>query len=302
MSYTSSGIAACLALLFAVPQANAQQKAAPDGQWKPVQDVFGFAGDQLAEGAIRFNMPRKDLHVTLAGIEIKPGLALGAWAAFHRVGKDDAMIMGDLVLTSGEVAPVVKALQEGGVEVTAIHNHLVGESPQILYVHMGGHGDPVQLARAVKQAVSLTKTPMPPGGGGGSESADLGFEVAAVEQAMGHKGKVSGGVLHFNLPRDEKLTEGGMPTPDSMGMGTSINFQPAGSGRAAIAGDFAMAGKEVGQVMRILRENGIESVALHSHSLDDVPRLFYMHFWAVDDAVKLAKGLRAALDRTNTKK
>ncbi len=301
MSHTSSRIGLCLALLLAVPQANAQQKAAPDGQWKPVQEIFGFAGDPLGEGAIRFNLPRKDLHVTLGGIEIKPGLALGSWAAFHRVGKDDAMIMGDLVLTSGEVAPVVKALQEGGVEVTAIHNHLIGESPQILYVHMGGHGDPAQLAQAVKQAVSLTRTPMPPGGGG-KESEELAFEVGAVEQALGRKGKVSGGVLHFNVPRDEKLTEGGMPTPDSMGMGTSINFQPAGSGRAAIAGDFAMTGKEVGPVMRVLREHGIESVALHSHALDDVPRLFYMHFWAVGDAVKLAQGLRAALGRTNSKK
>ena len=301
MSKTSSRVGFCLALLLAAPRVDGQEKAAPNGQWKPVQEIFGFAGDPLAEGAIRFNMPRKDLRVTLAGIEIKPGLALGSWAAFHRVGKNDAMIMGDLVLTSDEVAPVAKALQEGGVEVTAIHNHLIGESPQVLYVHMGGHGDPVKMAQAVKQAVSLTRTPMPPGGGG-KESEDLAFEVAVVEQAIGHRGKVSGGVLHFNLPRDEKLTEGGLPTPDSLGMGTSINFQPAGKGRAAIAGDFAMTGKEVGQVMRVLRENGIESVALHSHALDDVPRLFYMHFWAVDDAVKLAKGLRAALDRTNSKK
>jgi biopolymer transport protein ExbD len=282
-------------------RANAQQKAASGVDWKPVQEVFGFAGDMLPENVIRFNMPRKDLHVTVGGTEVKPGLALGAWAAFHRVGNNDAMIMGDLVLTDDEVTPVMKALQEGGVEVTALHNHLLGESPRILYIHMGGHGDPVKLAQAVKNAVALTKTPMPPGAGA-NESQELGFDVAAVNKIMGSHGKVSGGVLHFNVPRAEMLTEEGMNTPPSMGAGTSINFQPTDIGRAAIAGDFAMTGKEVGPVMKVLQENGIEAVALHSHALDDVPRLFYMHFWANDDAVKLAKGLRAALDKTNSKK
>ena len=165
---------------------------------------------------------------------------------------------------------------------------------------MGGHGDPVKLARAIKRAVGLTKTPLPQGGA--KETADLGFDVAAVEKIMGRQGSVSGGVLHFNAPRAEKLTEEGMDTPPSMGAGTAINFQPTGNGRAAIAGDFAMTGKEVGPVMKVLLDNGVQAVALHSHALDDVPRLFYMHFWANDDAVKLAKTLRSALDQTNSAK
>ena len=247
-------------------------------------------------------MPRKDLHVTISGTEVKPGLALGAWAAFHRVGNNDAMIMGDLVLTEQEVAPVMKALEDGGVEITALHNHLIGESPKIFYIHMGGHGDPVKMARTIKHAVGLTKTPLPQGGGSAKETADLGFDVAAVEKIMGRPGNVSGGVLHFSAPRAEKLTEEGMDTPPSMGAGTVINFQPTGNGRAAIAGDFAMTGKEVGPVMKILQDNGVQAVALHSHALDDVPRLFYMHFWANDDAVKLAKTLRSALDETNVAK
>lgn len=272
---------------------------APD--WKPVQQVFGFDGSALPGGVIRFNMPRADLHVTLGGVEVKPGLALGAWAAFAPMGKNGAMIMGDLVLTDEEVVPVTNALLDGGVEVTALHNHLLGETPKILYLHMGGHGDPVRLAQAVVKAVELTKTPMPPAAGSKSE-ADLGFDRDAVEKAMGAKGNVSGGVLHFNVPRSEKVSEEGMPTPPSMGMGTSINFQPTGNGKAAIAGDFAMTGKEVGPVLEVLRQNGIAAVALHSHALNDVPRLFYMHFWANDDAVKLARGLRAALDQTDSKK
>jgi hypothetical protein len=275
------------------------------GEWKAVEDVFGFPRPpaNLPGGVARFNMPRKDLHVTLGGVEVKSGLALGAWAAFHRVSENVAMIMGDLVLTGDEVAPVTKALHEGGVEVAAIHNHLVGETPKIMYIHMGGgHGDPVKLAQAVKHALGLTKTPLPQDTPAKEAAADLGFDVDALDKIMGRKGTVSGGVLHCNVPRAEKLTEEGMDTPPSMGAGTVINFQPTGNGRAAIAGDFAMTGKEVGPVMKVLQDNGIEPVALHSHALDDVPRLFYMHFWANDDAVKLAKALRSAIDETNSAK
>lgn len=298
--------ALCLCqLLAAAPQVQTKegQKSSATAGWKDVEDVFGFPGDNLGEGVIRYNMPRKDLHVTVGGTEVKPGLALGAWAAFHMVGKNDAMVMGDLVLTEEEVAPVMKALEDGGVEVTALHNHLIGESPRVMYIHMGGHGDPVKLARTIKQAVALTKSPLPqPQGSGAKGTEDLGFDVAAVEKIMGYPGKVSGGVLHFNVPRAEKLTEEGMDTPPSMGAGTAINFQPTGDGRAAVAGDFAMRWKEVGPVMKVLQDNGIQAVALHSHALNDVPRLFYMHFWANDDAVKLAKTLRSALDKTNSKR
>ncbi len=283
----------------ALAQATGDQKP---GEWKAIEDVFGFPPANLPGGVVRFNMPRKDLHVTLGSVEIKPGLALGAWAAFNRVGENDAMIMGDLVLTEDEVAPVMKALHDGGVEVTAIHNHLVGERPKIMYIHMGGHGDPVKLAQAIKRAVGLTKTPLPQGTPAKESAADLGFDVDDLDKIMGRKGTVSGGVLHYNVPRAEKLTEEGVDTPPSMGAGTVINFQPTGNGRAAIAGDFAITGKEVGPVMKILEDNGVQPVALHSHALDDVPRLFYMHVWANNDAVKLAKVLRSAVDQTNSAK
>ncbi len=291
-SIRTGTLAAVIILLVSLPtispaQAAGDQKAA--GEWKTVEDVFGFPGASLPGGVIRFNMPRKDLHVTVAGIEVKPGLALGAWAAFHRVGDNDAMVMGDLVLTEDEVAPVMKALQDGGVEITALHNHLLGESPKIMYLH-------------IRQAVGLTKTPAPQASGTKETAADLGFDVAAVEKIMGRPGNISGGVLHFGAPRAEKLTEEGMDTPPSMGAGTVINFQPTGNGRAAIAGDFAMTGKEVGPVMKVLEDNGVQAVALHSHALDDVPRLFYMHFWANDEVIKLAKAMRTALDETNVAK
>jgi hypothetical protein len=293
-------VAALVLTVLSMP--GTSTSSAQGADWKTVEDVFGFAGANLPAGVIRFNMPRGDLHVTLAGTEVKPALALGAWAAFHHVGSNDAMVMGDLVLTEDEVAPVMKALQRGGVEVTALHNHLIGESPKIMYVHMGGHGDPVKLAQTIKHAVGLTKTPLPQGGGTKETAADLGFDVAAVEKIMGRPGTVSGGVLHFSAPRAEKLTEDGMETPPSMGAGTAINFQPTGNGRAAIAGDFAMTAKEVGPVMKVLQDNGVQAVALHSHALDDAPRLLYMHFWANDDALKLARTLRSAVDETNAAK
>jgi hypothetical protein len=297
-------LAAVVVLLVSLATTTAAQAAGDQrpGEWKAVEDVFGFPPANLPGGVARFNMPRKDLHVTVAGTEVKPGLALGAWAAFYRVGDNDAMIMGDLVLTEDEVVPVMKALRDRGVEVTAIHNHLLGESPKIIYIHMGGHGDPVKLAQAVKHAVGLTKTPLPRGTPAKESAADLGFDVDALDKIMGRKGSVSGGVLHYSVPRAETLTEEGMETPPSMGAGTVINFQPTGNGRAALAGDFAMTGKEVGPVIKILEDNGIQPVALHSHALDDVPRLFYMHFWANDDAVKLAKALRSAVDATNSAK
>lgn len=303
---TACSVAKMIIFLVILPtlclaQTKSDQKAAATTEWKNVEDVFGFPGNLLPGDVIRFNMPRKGLHVILGGTEIKPALALGAWAAFHWVGSNDAMVMGDLVLTEGEVAPIMKVLQDGAVEVTALHNHLIGESPRIMYIHMGGHGDPVKLAQTIKKAVALTKTPLPQGGGT-KENRDIGFDVDAVEKIIGHQGNVSGGVLHFNVPRAEKLTEEGIETPASMGAGTSINFQPTGGGRAAIAGDLALTWKEVEPVMKTLRDSGIQTVALHSHGLNDVPRLFYLHFWANDDALKLARGLRAAVDKTNTEK
>jgi hypothetical protein len=308
LSWTVRGLAALIISIICVPtiswsRAKADQETAGAAEWKSVADVFEFPGDVLPGGVIKFSMPRKDLHVTVGDIEIKPGLALGSWAAFHYIGKNDAMVMGDLVLLEEEVGPVMKTLENGGVEVTALHNHLLGESPKILYMHMGGHGDPVKMARTIKQAVGLTKTPLPQAqGGGAKESEDIGFDVAAVKKILGQPGAVSGGVLHVNVPRAEKLTEEGMETPPSMGAGISINFQPTGNGKAAVAGDFALTGKEVGPVMKVLLNNGVQAVALHSHALNDVPRLFYMHIWANDDALKLAKTLRSALDDTNSKK
>jgi hypothetical protein len=269
--------------------------------WKQVEEAMGRPGQTLPGDVIKFGMPRKDLHVFLDGVEIKPGLALGSWAAFKR-DSGGAMVMGDLVLTEDEVEPVMLKLQEGGIHESAVHNHLIGESPHVMYMHIASHGDAVQMAKAIHDAVALTKTPGPDAAPVAQPAVELGFDQKQVEQILGHAGKVSGGVLQIAVPRTETITDSGMTVPPSMGVAIALNFQPTGGGKAAITGDFVLLGTEVNPVMKTLRQNGIAVTALHSHMLMEEPRLFFMHFWANDDAVKLAKGLRQALDDTNSAK
>ncbi len=207
--------------------------------------------------------------------------------------------MGDLVLAEDEINPVISRLQEGGIEQTAIHHHLLHESPRVYYMHVHGHGDPVKLAETIHAALALTKLPPPAPAPPAASALDL--DTAAVAKALGRSGRVNGGVYQVSVPRAEAIHEGDFEIPPSMGLGTAINFQPTGGGKAAITGDFVMIGSEVNPVIRALRAAGIEVTSLHNHMLDDSPHLFFMHFWANDDAVKLARGLSAAIERTNSK-
>ena len=295
-----------MACLFCGPLASAQaasstSASAPASNWKQVEEAMGRPGQMQPGDVIKFGMPRKDLHVVLESVDIKPGLALGSWAAFKRDG-GGAMVMGDLVLTEDEVEPVMMKLQEGGIHESAVHNHLIGESPQVMYMHIASHGDAIQMAKAIHDALALTKTPGLDVASAAQPAADLGFDQKQVEEILGHSGKINGGVLQIGVPRAEAITDSGMAVPSSMGVATALNFQPTGNGKAAITGDFVLLGTEVNPVIKALRQNGIAVTALHSHMLMEEPRLFFMHFWANDDAVKLAKGLRAALDNTNSAK
>lgn len=275
------------------------QNASASKDWKAVEQAIGRPGQAQSDGAYKFGLPRGDMDVTVAGVQVKPSLALGSWLAFSKPSAG-AMMMGDLVLAEDEVTPVMSSLEKNGVQITAVHNHVLHESPRVVYMHISGHGDAVKLATAVKEALALTKTPEPKPPA--TAQQDIGIDTAGIEQALGRKGKINGGVFQVAAPRAESITEAGMPVPGSMGLATAMNFQPTGNGKAAITGDFVLLGTEVNPVIQALRANGIEATALHSHMLDEQPRLFFMHFWANDDAVKLAKGLRAALDKTNVKK
>jgi protein-tyrosine-phosphatase len=273
--------------------------AAADIDWGKVDQAIGKPGTTQPGGVHKYGLPRSDLTITVDGVAIKPTFALGSWIGFLPMGTG-VMFMGDLVLTEREIEPVMKRLIDGGVEITAIHNHLLRTSPAVFYMHVGGHGDPVKLAQTLHAGLALSQTPFAAAAPGATPPT-IDLDTAAIDAALEAKGAINGGVYQFNIPRAEPISESGMAIPPSMGTAIAINFQPTGSGKAAITGDFVLLGKEVNPVLKAMRDNGIDVTALHSHMIDDSPHLFFMHFWANDDVAKLTRGLRAALDLANVK-
>jgi hypothetical protein len=285
---------AMLVCAFSI-SAGAQQPS-----WSGVESIMGRPAAMQPGDVARFNFPRSDLTVTTGGVTIKPAFALGGWVAFKNFG-NETVAMGDLVLLDSEVPAVMTALQSGGVEQTALHNHLLGESPHVMYMHIMAHGNAAKIATAVHEALAKSATPLgKPGPAAAPSAADL--DTAGIARALGVSGKLNGVVYQVGVPRTETITEMGHALPASMGLATSINFQPTGGGRAAITGDFVLRGSEVNPVIRALQSAGITPAALHSHLIDEEPRIYFMHFWGNDDAVKLARGLRTALDQTKSKR
>ena len=278
---------------------------AADDSWQArVGEALGKPGIQTPSGVYRVGFPRTDLKVTLDGVEIKPGFALGGWLAFEKMG-DQGMVMGDLVLTEEEVNPVMAKLLASGIEVTALHNHLLRNRPFTMYMHVLGRGDPEKLAATLHTALAESKTPLTaPAAASGAPVTPptIDLDTAALDQALGAKGSNNGGIYQFSIPRAEPIKDGGMDVPEAMGSANAINFQPTGGGKATITGDFVLVAKEVAPVMKALRDHGIEVTAVHNHMLDDQPHLYFMHFWANDDARKLADGLKAAIAHINIAK
>jgi hypothetical protein len=275
--------------------------SAQEIDWKKVDEAMGRSGAVTAD-VHRYGFPRTDLQVTLDGVTIRPAFALGGWAAF-KPAHGGAMVMGDLVLLETEIAPVMTKLIENGIEITAVHNHVLRGNPATFYMHIGGHGDPVKLATAIRAGLAESKTPLTPPAPPATPPA-IDLDTAQLDQIIGVKGQATGGVYQFGVPRRDPITENGMQIAPAgpMGLATAINFQPTGGGKAAITGDFVLTGEEVNPVIKALRASGIEVTAIHSHMLTEQPRLIFMHFWANDDALKLARGLRAALDKTASAK
>jgi len=290
-----------LALVAVLTAAPGLAVAADDWQAQ-VGEALGKSGATAPGGIYRVGLPRTDLKVTLDGVELKPGFALGGWLAFEKMG-DQGMVMGDLVLTMDEVAPVTTKLAAGGIDVTALHNHLLRNQPFTMYMHVQGNGDPVKLATALHTALAETKTPLSASlAAPAAAPPPIDLDTAAIDQTLGAKGTNNGGIYQFSIPRAEPIKDNGMDVPPPMGSANAINFQPTGGGKAAITGDFVLIAKEVKPVLRALREHGIEVTAIHNHMLDDQPHLYFMHFWANDDARKLAEGLKAALAQINIAK
>ena len=279
------------ALLLSLPARSA------DVDWKKVDAAVGKTAAVSGE-VHRYGLPRSDLRVTLDGIVIKPALALGGWVAFAPI-HDEAMVMGDLVLLETEITPVMSKLLESGLEITAVHNHILRASPATFYMHVAGHGDPEKIAASIRGALSSgSKTPFDPPVTTAGPAPAVDLDTSKIDEAMGAKGTPNGGVYQFGIPRRDPVTEGGMSVSGALGGANAINFQSTGNGKAAITGDFLVTGNEVNPLIRALRAGDIEVTAIHSHMLDEQPRMFFIHFWADDDAVKLARAVRTALDKT----
>jgi len=279
-----------LLFLFLGSRAAASQAEDP---WKPVAEALGRSGEEQ-DGVYRVTFPRSDLRIRVAGANIRPALALTSWCAFQRAG-GGTMVMGDLVLQTPEVSPVVSKLAEVGIEITAIHNHLTGEAPRVTYLHFHGHGDARRLATVLREVLVLTGTPLATPRPRAGEEPTLDAE--RLGRILGYRGVARGGVLAFSIPRAERITRGGATLSPRMGVATVINFQTEGSG-AVTTGDFVLLAGEVQAVIRALRQYGLEVTALHNHMLDEQPRLFFLHFWGRGSIEQLARGLRAALDQT----
>jgi hypothetical protein len=263
--------------------------------WSGVENVLGRKG--TVQGAVtKITFPRSDLHVKAGNVSLDPALALTSWLAFSPMG-ESAMVMGDLVLLESEIAPVEKSLLENGLKISAIHNHILGEEPKIMYMHVGGVGDAVKLAEGMKAVFAQTGTPVAQTTPAASPSAP---DWSDVEKAMGRAGKHNGNVIQFGVPRAEKISEQGMEIPPFMGMATVINMQKIDEKNAATTGDFVLLAAEVEPVTHALIGSGFTVTAIHSHMLFESPRLIFLHFWRVGPAIELAQGLKNALEKTNS--
>jgi hypothetical protein len=284
-------------LLFALSLWSFTSAYAQPMGWERVEKAFGRKGTEQGE-MFKIAFPRSDLAVTVGEVSVEPGLALTSWIGFTGMGKK-VMMMGDLALLEREVPPVTAKLVAEGVQLTALHNHLIGSTPFIMYLHFRGEGDPERLAGAMRSALSLTGTPMtaPPSADATANPADW----AKVEAVFGRAGQKKGNLLQMSFPRKEAIREEGMAVPPYLGMANGINLQMVGT-KAATTGDFVLIGSEVNPVVKTLVDNGITITAVHSHMLYESPRLFFLHFWGYDEPEKLANGLKAALDKINLAK
>ena len=288
------------AIIFVFSFLTISYSFAQQSTWDPVEKVFGKKGT-VQGNVFKISYPRSDLKVKVEGFEVAPGFALGTWIGFMSMEghssdiSSQATMMGDLVLLDTEVPEVLKKLVQVNLSITAIHNHLINESPNVKYVHFSGTGDRVRLAEAIKSVLAVTATPLTPAQGAAQTS---GVDWSKVEAILGTSGKHNGMLLQYSFPRKEKLNESGMAMPPYIGMATAINFQKEGD-KAAITGDFVLLADEINPVIKILIENGITPTALHNHMIHDEPRLFMMHFWAIDTPEKLASALQQVLTSTN---
>jgi hypothetical protein len=294
----SAFAAAFVLLSSSVTSAPAQERTG--GEWVAVEEAIGRKGTSQPGNVMRFSFPRLDLQVTVRGVRLRPAFALGSWVAF-RATREGALAMGDLVLREGEVSAVIAALQNAGIEQSALHHHLLHESPRLLYLHIHAQGDAAEIAKGIRAALARTGTPRG-AAAPRARAAPIALDTTRIDEILGQAGTSTGGVYQVLALRTESIRDHGVEIPPAMGVATTLNFQPTGGGRAAITGDFVLTAREVNAVIRALGAHRIEVTSLHNHLLTEEPRLFFLHFWGTGNALDLARGLREALDRTNVRR
>jgi hypothetical protein len=275
-----------------VPSLSRAAEAKVGAAWDSVSAILQTK-DAFAGGYHRFNLPRRDLTLRVGDVTVAPELALGAWAGFS----DDpemAMLMGDLVLQSTELGPVLAELAAQKLEVTAIHNHLVGEEPRLIYVHFGGHGRAIDLARRLDRALARTATPRPVAA---ASPAPLAIDSALVFGGLGRSGRTHGSVAQVSFMLvPGKVTMDGMTVTPALGYASPVNIQAVDATRAVATGDFAVTGSQVPPMLRAFAAHGITATALHTHMIGESPTLYFIHFWADAPLAKVVEGLRAVVD------
>ncbi|MBZ4319867.1 DUF1259 domain-containing protein [Streptomyces huiliensis] len=267
--------------------------------WAEVAKALGRGGNMVR--GLYYHTPflRWDLRVVSHGVTVTPGLALGSHVSFVRYGDGSTLAMGDVIVPEDRSQRLTDVLQRHGFVQTAIHKHLLAHSPPLWWMHIHAHGhDPVRLARDVRAVVETTGAP-PPRPPAPPRRIDL--DTAGIDAALGVPGTTANGVHVCTFIRRETIVDGDRALPPGLGATTAFTFQPLGGGRAALNGDFSMTGQEVQGVLATLRRGSIDLVELHNHGLTDEPRLFFLHLWAVGDAVTLARALRRAVSLTNVK-
>jgi Domain of Unknown Function (DUF1259) len=290
-------------LLVAVAAAVLALPAAARGQDMPAeyQDVLktlGRQGDYKAS-VLKVNIPRNDLTVTVAGVRTPTPFGFGGWVAMTK-GTDGDVLMGDLVLTQDEVNPVMSALLDNGLEVTALHNHFFWEEPRVFYMHVHGHETPAELARHLQPALKLIGGGAPGPPAPASAAAAPQIDIARITSIVGVQGEQNGAVYKITIGRDDlKLTEMGAAINARMGLNTWAAFVGTNE-QAAIAGDVAMLASEVTPVLKALRRNGLDVVAIHHHMTGTDPTVFFLHYWGTGAVETLATGFKAALAELGT--
>lgn len=279
-------------LIAAMPSASRAAGSMSVASWDSVSAILQTK-DVFAGGYHRFNLPRRDITLRLGGVTVAPELAQGAWAGFSDA-PDMTMLMGDLVLKSTELGPVLAELAAQGLDVTAIHNHLVGEEPRLIYVHFGGHGNAVDLARRLDRALALTSTPRPVAT---APAVPLAIDSTLVFKGLGRSGRTHGNVAQVSFMLvPGKVTMDGMEVTPALGYASPVNIQAIDASRAVATGDFAVTGPQVEPMLRAFASHGITATALHTHMIGESPTLYFIHFWADASLAKVVEGLRAVVD------